>query len=182
MRDWPVSRTHRWLLSAADVDDAMRDCLAACWMEVSNAGGAVGFPFPPVSADEVAAATERLVQALDPGGTRLLVGLDGDGLMGWLALELNRSPVASHWARVFRVQTSLAHRGSGIGRALMQEAARSARDELGLEQLHLELRSGQGLEGFYESCGWREIGRWPAALRLSTEDIETRCSCFSSCS
>ena len=87
-----------------------------------------------------------------------------------MALELNRSPVASHWARVFRVQTSLAHRSSGVGRALMQEAARAASDDLGLEQLHLELRSGQGLEAFYQSCGWHEIGRCPGALRLSSED------------
>ena len=83
MRDWRVSRTHRWLLSPADVDEAMRDRLAACWLEVSNAGGVVGFPFPPVSPDEVAAATDRLVQALDPGGTRVLVALDGDTLVGW---------------------------------------------------------------------------------------------------
>ena len=165
-----MSHTYRWLLSPADVDDTMADRLASCWLEVSNAGGAVGFPFPPVSFEEVAEATERLIKELHAFGTRVLIALEGDDLIGWLALRLNRSPVAAHWARVFRVQTSLARRGSGVGRALMEEAARSARDDLHLEQLHLELRSGQGLEGFYESCGWREIGRWPAALRLSSED------------
>ena len=25
---------------------------------------------------------------------------------------------------------------------------------------------GLGLERFYQGCGWQEIGRWPAALRL----------------
>ncbi len=164
MRDWPVSHTHRWLLSPADVDEAMEHGLAACWLEVSNAGGAVGFPFPPVSDDDVTAATERLVKGLDPEGTRVLVALDRDTLIGWLALELNRSRLTSHWARVFRVQTSLARRSSGVGRALMQEVARSARDDLHLEQLHLELRSGQGLEGFYESCGWQEVGRHVIAV------------------
>ena len=52
----------------------------------------------------------------------------------------------------------------------MEEVARSARGDLGLDQLHLELRSGQGLEGFYQSCGWREVGRWPGALRLGPGD------------
>jgi hypothetical protein len=27
-----------------------------------------------------------------------------------------------------------------------------------------------GLEDFYARLGWREIGRWPAALRLSDGD------------
>lgn len=52
----------------------------------------------------------------------------------------------------------------------MEETVRFAREELSLEQLHLELRSGQGLEGFYESCGWQEVGRWPGALRLAAGD------------
>lgn len=148
----------------------MGDRLASCWLEVSNAGGAVGFPFPPVSDDQIATATKRLVESLDPYGNRLLVALDGDTLLGWLALERNQSPLTSHWARILRVQTSLAHRGKGVGRELMYEAARSAREDIGLEQLHLELRSGQGLEEFYRSCGWSEVGRWPAALRLRAGD------------
>jgi GNAT superfamily N-acetyltransferase len=160
----------RWLLSPSDVGPVTRSELATCWSEVSNAGGAVGFPFLPVTLDEVTAATERLVETLDPQTLRLLTALQGDELLGWLTLELNRSRLTAHWGRVGRVQTALTHRGTGLGRALMKEVARSARDDLGLEQLHLELRSGQGLEGFYELCGWQEIGRWPAALRLAPGD------------
>ncbi|HUJ67543.1 MAG TPA: GNAT family N-acetyltransferase [Acidimicrobiales bacterium] len=160
----------RWLLAPADVDAGVRASLASCWMEVANAGGAVGFPFIPVTFDEVATRTDHLVQALDPQTTRILVALDRDELLGWLVLERNRSRLTSHWARVSRVQARLAHRGVGLGKELMEEVARSARDDLGLEHLHLELRSGQGLEGFYQSCGWREVGRWPAALRLDVDD------------
>jgi len=164
------SPAYRWLLSESDVEPDTRTKLARCWCDVSNAGGAVGFPFISVTLDEVAAATDRLVEGLDPDTTRLLTAFRGDELLGWLTLELNRSRLTSHWARVSRVQTALAHRGTGVGQALMEEVARSARDELGLEWLHLELRSGQGLEGFYRSCGWREVGRWPAALRLGPGD------------
>lgn len=42
-----------------------------------------------------------------------------------------------------------------------------ARDEMGLEQLHLAARGGVGLEDFYGRLGWKEIGRWPGALRLA---------------
>ncbi len=52
----------------------------------------------------------------------------------------------------------------------MTEVARAATEEFALEQLHLDLRSGMGLEDFYQSCGWKEIGRWPAALRLPEGD------------
>ncbi len=52
----------------------------------------------------------------------------------------------------------------------MVEVARAAREDFGLEQLHLELRAGLGLEGFYQSLGWQEIGRWPSALRLREGD------------
>ncbi len=49
-------------------------------------------------------------------------------------------------------------------------ARRIARDEMGLEQLRLAVRGGAGLETFYGRLGWREVGRWPAALRLSPTD------------
>lgn len=148
----------------------MREALVACWREVSNAGGAVGFPFPPVADDEVRPALDALVESLDSQLDRLLLAtVDGD-VAGWLLLAGNSSPLTAHWANVMRVQTALAYRSTGVGRALMAEVARASRQDFGLDHLHLELRAGLGLEGFYEALGWRQIGRWPAALRLPEED------------
>jgi hypothetical protein len=48
----------------------------------------------------------------------------------------------------------------------VKEAHAIARDEMGLEQLHLAARAGAGLETFYGRLGWKEVGRWPEALRL----------------
>lgn len=159
-----------WSTAPADVGAATRDELLACWRDVSNAGGAVGFPFPPVDDAQVRPAVEAMVAALDPAGDRLLLARVDGTLAGWLVLVRNPSPLTAHWARVLRVQTALTHRGRGIGVALMEEVRRAARDDLGLDQLHLELRSGPGLEAFYERRGWREVGRWPGALRLSEAD------------
>ena len=159
-----------WSTTPVDVDAATRDELLACWRDVSNAGGAVGFPFLPIDDAQVRPAVAAMVAALDPAGDRLLLARVGGALAGWLVLVRNRSPLTAHWARVLRVQTALTHRGRGIGGALMEEARRAARDDLGLDQLHLELRSGLGLEAFYERLGWREVGRWPAALRWSDAD------------
>lgn len=80
------------------------------------------------------------------------------------------TPVVPHWGAAKRVQTHPEFRARGIGRALMEEVRRVARDELGLEQLRLAARDGEGLEKFYGRLGWKEVGRWPAALRFDHGD------------
>jgi hypothetical protein len=49
----------------------------------------------------------------------------------------------------------------------MTELHRSARDDLGLYSLRLEVRGGWGLEAFYERFGWRVVGSWPGALQFT---------------
>ena len=41
---------------------------------------------------------------------------------------------------------------------------------MGLEQLHLAVRGGMGLEGFYGRRGWQVTGRWPGKLRFAPDD------------
>ena len=161
----------RWLTTASAVDEATFGALLACWRDVSNAGGAVGFAQLPVTDEQVRPVLAALVRSLDPAGARLLQASVEGRLAGWLVLAGNSDPMTAHWARVARVQTALDLRGLGIGRALMAEAARSAGDDLGLAHLRLELRGGMGLERFYAGCGWREVGRWPQALRVGADDL-----------
>ena len=164
--DWvTVDVRLRWMTTPGQVDPFLLQSLADCWWQVSNAGGAVGFPFLPVAQSEVQEAAVEMVGLL-ADAHRLLAANVGGSLAGWLLLSKNPSPLSSHWGRVTRVQTHPAYRGQGVGVALMREVARAARDELHLEQLHLELRGGLGLEDFYEGLGWEIVGRWPGALRL----------------
>ena len=145
------------------------DQIARCWRDVSNAGGAVGFPFLPVSMDQVNEATDRLVRDVSTGAVVLFVAeIDGD-VAGWVSLRLTNSNLTRHWALVERLQSRPDRRGLGIGSQLMASLAAHAA-LLGLEQLHLVLRGGERLEGFYQRLGWREIGRHPAALRLPAGD------------
>ena len=159
-----------WRTSPADVDSTVRDQLVTCWRDVANAGGAVGFPFLPVDDTQVRSAVDEMVASLAPSGGRLLLAYADATLAGWLLLLCTSNRLTAHWGRVLRVQTALEHRGRGVGRALMEEVRRAARDDVGLDHLHLELRSGLGLEQFYAGLGWREVGRWPEALRLSEAD------------
>jgi len=158
----------RWLSSAGDVPDELRRALTQCWRDVVNAGGAVGFAEEvPVTEDVVAPVVRRIVDGLHPRLSRLLVATTDGGVAGWLLLTGNADPVVAHWGRVTRLQTAPSARGSGVGRALMTELQRSARDDLGLDSLRLEVRGGWGLEGFYERFGWVVVGSWPGALQFT---------------
>lgn len=154
----------------SQVSAALRSDLIECWVAVSNAGGAVGFPFLPVTPADVEPVADALIGSLHPEGTRLLVAHDTEGVAGWVSLVRNTGRLVAHWADVQRLQTALRCRGRGVGSALMEQLRDIARDEMGLEQLRIAVRGGMGLEGFYERIGWREIGRHPAALRLSPGD------------
>lgn len=158
------------LTSPGQVTPSVRQALIDCWAEVANAGGAVGFPFPPVDAEQVGPVADRMFADLDPGYHRVVLAEAGGVLAGWLSLSRHRDRIVPHWGTVKRVQTRPGFRGRGIGAALMNEARRIARDELGLEQLRLEARGGEGLESFYAQLGWTEIGRWPGALRFPSGD------------
>lgn len=161
-----------WYADPAEVPAGLAGELTACWREVVNAGGAVGFGAQrPVTDDVVRPAVDARLAALDPERSRLLVARRSGVLTGWLLLGRSPDPVVAHWGRVTAVQTSLAAPGSGAGRALMTEVARLAAEELGLESLRLEVRGGMGLEAFYERFGWRVVGRWPRALRFPPDDV-----------
>jgi GNAT superfamily N-acetyltransferase len=153
-----------------DADAALRQELTGCWIAVTNAGGAAGFPFPPVSAQHVAPAVDKIAGHLDPQRSRVLLARDNGALTGWVLLSRDPDPLIAHWGTVHHLQSHPAHRNQGIGSALMHQLRHVARDEMGLEQLHLAARGGTGLEDFYGRLGWREVGRWPDKLRLAPHD------------
>ncbi|MFI5773655.1 GNAT family N-acetyltransferase [Streptomyces sp. NPDC051658] len=162
--------TFQQLSTPSDLTPELRRSLADCWVEVSNAGGAAGFPFLPVDPEAVAAAADQIIRSLDPQHSRLLLVHIGDSLAGWMNLRRSSDLLVAHWGTVHHVQTRPAVRGQGLGASLMHRAREIARDEMGLEQLHLAARGGVGLEDFYGRLGWKEIGRWPGALRLTPGD------------
>lgn len=160
----------RQIIRVDDVTQELTRELVDCWVSVSNAGGAVGFPFPPVDAGQVEPAAQRLVTALDPQCSRLVLATVGGLLAGWLNLRRSPDPLIAHWGTVHHVQSHPSFRGRGIGSALMNYARQIAREDMGLQQLRLEARAGVHLEEFYGRLGWKEIGRWPGALRLAPDD------------
>jgi GNAT superfamily N-acetyltransferase len=113
---------------------------------------------------------DALAARLDPWRSRVLAARVSGALAGWVAVSRDASPLIAHWGTVSHLQAQLAHRGQGVGSALMRRLRQVARDEMGLEQLHLAARGGMGLEAFYDRLGWQVIGRWPGKLRLAPDD------------
>ena len=151
-----------------EIGAGLREDLTDCWVAVSNAGGAVGF-LPPADSTQVSPAVATMIAGLDPRCSRLLAASAGDVLAGWLNIRRDLSPLVAHWGSVNYVQVRPAFQSRGIGTALMTRARQAAR-EMGLEQLHLALRGGTGLERFYGRLGWQVVGSWPGALRVAPGD------------
>ncbi len=150
------------------VDDALRADLLSCWVDVTNAGGAVGF-VPPVTAADVAPALDRLLEGVATGRDVLCVLTVDGATAGFAVLVGSSSPLRRHWGTVLRVQVHPSRQGTGLGRALMDGVHRLATDR-GWEFVSLTARGGTGLEDFYGGLGYREVGRLPGAVRVADGD------------
>lgn len=160
-----------------ELTEQLRAEIVACWTDVTNAGGAVGF-VPPVAMDDVLPTAEAQFAGVNSGRDRLVVGRVAEGeqsgrLAALAFLVGGGFAFTAHWQTVQRVMVHPDFQGAGYGYTLMAELAAVAR-EAGLEQLHLDCRGGTGNDLFYKKCGYEEFGRFPKALKLPgrTEDGE----------
>jgi GNAT superfamily N-acetyltransferase len=152
------------------VDPALRDGVLALWAEVSNADGAVGF-VPPVTPDDIRPELIKHFAAMAEGRVRLLVGYDEEGTVAATAfLTLNTHRLMRHWLWLYTVMVHPGHQGKGYGRDLMAAAAEAARGIEGIEAIRLTCRGGTGVDRFYASCGYKEVGRVPDAIRVAPGD------------
>lgn len=159
-----------WSVVRSDVEERMRDELTRCWAEVSNAGGAVGFPVTPVSLSDVRPAVEDLAAKVADGECVLAIAQDTVGVCGWVVLQRNTFVLTTHWGWVRRLQVHPRRQRQGIASELLRRLEQVARDEWRLEFLQLVLRGGLGLENFYARLDWHEVGRIPGALRAGDGD------------
>jgi GNAT superfamily N-acetyltransferase len=152
-----------------DADAAIRKQMTDCWIAVSNAGGAAGFPFPSVDARQVAPAVDHVASRLDPQQSRILLALDSGTLTGWVAMSRDANPLIAHWGTVNHLQTQPEYRSRGIGSALIHELRRIARDEMGsnnsISLSAAELGSKTSTPG---SAGERQDGGQASSVWLPT--------------
>ncbi|WAZ23349.1 GNAT family N-acetyltransferase [Streptomyces cinnabarinus] len=152
------------------IDPTLRDGVLDLWTDVSNAGGSVGF-VPPVTRDAIRPELVKHFVAMAEGRTRLLVGHDTDGHVAATAfLTFNTHRLMRHWVWLYTVMVHPSHQGKGYGRDLLDAAAQAARTFDGIAAIRLTCRGGMGLERFYGSCGYKEVGRIPDAIRVAPDD------------
>lgn len=152
------------------VGPELRDGILDLWTDVSNAGGAVGF-VAPVERETVRPELVKHFAAMADGRARLLVGHDEDGQVAATAfLTFNTHRLMTHWVWLYTVMVHPRHQGLGYGRDLLAAAADGARTFEGVEAIRLTCRGGLGLERFYGSCGYKEVGRIPGAIRVAPGD------------
>jgi GNAT superfamily N-acetyltransferase len=156
-----------------ELTDKLLAEMVACWTDVSNAGGAVGF-VPPVAMDDVAPAAAKALAGVAAGRDRLIVGREcapgGAGRLAALAFIADgQFRLTEHWRTVKRVMVHPEFQGLGYGARLMAQVESVAR-AMGLERLTLDCRGGTGNDEFYKKCGYVEYGRLPGALRLGPQD------------
>ncbi|MET8166473.1 GNAT family N-acetyltransferase [Streptomyces sp. NPDC005329] len=152
------------------VTPALRDGILDLWTDVSNAGGAVGF-VAPVERETIRPELVRHLVQMAEGRTRLLVGQDAAGQVAATAfLSFNTHRLQTHWVMLYTVMVHPRHQGKGYGRDLLAAAADGARAFDGIDAIRLTCRGGHGLEHFYGSCGYKEVGRIPGAIRVAPDD------------
>ncbi|MGW5335111.1 N-acetyltransferase family protein [Streptomyces bauhiniae] len=149
------------------VTPELRDGLLDLWADVTNAGGAVGF-VAPATREDIRPELVRSLARLAQGHSRLLVGHDEEGRVCATAfLTFNTHRLMTHWLWLYTVMVHPKHQGRGYGRDLLAAAAGAARGIDGIDAIRLGCRGGLGLERFYASCGYREVGRVPGAIRVA---------------
>lgn len=78
-----------------------------------------------------------------------------------------------HKGRVYGVYVSAAHRGKGVGRALMAELLARAKRNAGLEQILLAVGSSQGAaQRLYAEFGFETFGVEPRALKIGDAYVD----------
>lgn len=154
--------------AVTSVDKELRAALLTCWVDVTNAGGAVGF-LPPADPSAVAAALDGALAEVAAGTRWLGVVRDADGLAAFGFVVPQRGAVVGHRATVLSAQVHPTRQGRGLGRLLMTGLHDLARGR-GITRVTLWYRSGLGLGAFYRSIGYREVGRWPRTLRVAEDD------------
>ncbi len=151
-----------------EVDPGLFARLVALWVEVTNAGGSVGFVGPVVAAD-VGPTAQRALATVAEGADRLLVAHDGPRLVGALFVCSAQFHLMEHWRTLKRLMVSPGAQRGGVGSLLLAAAAGEARAS-GWSGLRVTVRGEMGLETFYERNGYREVGRLPGAIRVGPGD------------
>jgi ribosomal protein S18 acetylase RimI-like enzyme len=149
-------------LTAADAEVRLGE-LCALLRDAVLGGASIGFVLPLAEA-ELEAYWREVIDAVRGGGRILIAACEGETLIGAAQLALEPRANGRHRAEVMKLMVLRAHRGRGVGRALMR-ALLDAALEAGRTLLLLDVRSEDPAERLYRALGFVPFGRVPAHAR-----------------
>jgi GNAT superfamily N-acetyltransferase len=104
--------------------------------------------------------------------THVVIGAFAPELAGAVGVRRETRLKLRHKAVLWGMYVAASHRRQGIGRRLVEEAIRFARDEDGIDQLHLTVTErASAARALYESLGFVVWGVEPAGLRVEGADL-----------
>ncbi|MGE6611166.1 GNAT family N-acetyltransferase [Peribacillus sp. NPDC076916] len=129
--------------------------LSVLLMQVVEDGASIGF-LPPMKRSE---AIDYWDGALNPDVILFVAKIQGE-IVGSVQLHVCSKQNGSHRAEIAKLMTHTGYRRNGIGRSLMLEAEKKAKQE-GRTLLVLDTREGDPSNALYTSLGYIQAGRIP---------------------
>ncbi len=145
-------------LDAAETEARLGE-LSSILVDAVAHGASVNF-LAGFSHEEGRAFWRGQMPGLARGEKQLLVGDDGQRLVGTVMLTFAHQPNAPHRAEIGKMLVLSSARRQGLGRRLLA-AAEAAAQAAGRTLLMLDTETGSAGEMLYRSCGWIEVGRVP---------------------
>lgn len=134
------------------------DQLASILVEAVEGGAAVSF-LAPLSLDVARAWWTKTLDGLHPDSF-VLVAREADLVVGTVQMHKAWAPNQPHRGEIAKLLVRASHRGSGVGRMLMEHAEDHARAS-GISLLTLDARQGGPAERLYQRLGWTYSGMIP---------------------
>ncbi|MFD3449373.1 GNAT family N-acetyltransferase [Microbacteriaceae bacterium 4G12] len=119
---------------------------------------------------EVKFSLETIIERIQPTENKFVLGAfnDQNQLVGIVAFVRESGLKDAHKANIYGMFVAPEMRGSGLGKALMLELIRKAKNLNGLEQLKLTVMSENGAaKQLYKSIGFEVYGVEQNALKLN---------------
>jgi ribosomal protein S18 acetylase RimI-like enzyme len=142
--------------------DQFAECLSGLGellVDAVNSGASVGF-WAPMDQARAILYWREVMQGMVQENRVLLVAEDAGEVVGSVQLVLSDRQNGHHRAEVTKLMVHAAHRGHGLGRALLAAAHVEARFR-GRTLLILDTRTGDAGERLYESMGYTRAGEIP---------------------
>src|SRR5262249_46283888 len=107
----------------------------------------------------------------DPESSFVVGSFENGRLTGTAGFFRRRYKKERHKGHVWGVYVTPDQRGRGVGKALMQEIIRRAREIEGIEQITLVASAKLPAQKLYESVGFESYGIEPHSLKIGNEYV-----------